>query len=101
MEDLFNIQTLGFRGEALASIASVSKLTINPNPSGQGVTATVKELFYNTPARKKFLKSPATEMGHIGDIVAKYALAYPQVGFELTADGKPLLITAPTGKIWF
>jgi DNA mismatch repair protein MutL len=99
LEDLFNIQTLGFRGEALPSIASVSRLKIEPNPSGAGISVTVKDLFYNTPARKKFLKSPATELGHIGDIIAKYALANPQIAFEYISDGKPMLITAGSGRL--
>jgi DNA mismatch repair protein MutL len=75
LDDLFNIQTLGFRGEALPSIASISRMLLEPNPSGSGITVTVKDLFCNTPARKKFLQSPATEMGHIGNIVAKYTMA--------------------------
>lgn len=99
LEDLFNIQTLGFRGEALSSIASVSKFSIEQNPSGQGITVSAKDLFYNTPARKKFLKSPATEMGHIGDVVAKYAMAYPNIAFELIVDGKPLLQSSGSGKL--
>lgn len=99
LDDLFNIQTLGFRGEALPSIASVSKTKISPNPSGAGLTVEVKELFHNIPVRKKFLKSDATEMGHIGDIVAKYILAYPGISFELTSDGKPLLQSAGTGNL--
>lgn len=99
LEDLFNIQTLGFRGEALPSIASVSRTKIDPNPSGAGVTVTVKDLFWNTPARKKFLKSPATEMGHIGDIVSKYAMAKPEIAFELISDGKPLLSSPGTGNL--
>jgi DNA mismatch repair protein MutL len=99
LEDLFNIKTLGFRGEALPSIASVSKTELGPNPSGQGITAEVKNLFYNTPARKKFLKSNATELGHIGDIVSKYTLAYPQIAFKFTSDSKPLLASPGTGKL--
>ncbi|MFA5839670.1 MAG: DNA mismatch repair endonuclease MutL [Candidatus Margulisiibacteriota bacterium] len=99
LEDLFNIQTLGFRGEALSSIAAVSKFDIEQNPSGQGVTVTAKDLFYNTPARKKFLKSPSTEMGHIGDVVSKYAMAYPEIAFELIVDGKPLLQSPGSGKL--
>lgn len=99
LDDLFNIQTLGFRGEALPSIASVSHLKIEPNPSGQGITVVVKDLFYNTPARKKFIKSPATELGHIGDVVSKYALANPHIAFEYVSDGKPLLVTAGSGRL--
>jgi DNA mismatch repair protein MutL len=120
LEDLFNIQSLGFRGEALPSIASVSKLELisNADTSGtclkteggkeikieeigapKGTTISIKNLFFNTPARKKFMKSPATEMGHIGDIVSKYALASPRVSFELISDGKPLLTTPGTGEL--
>ncbi len=98
-DDLFNIKTLGFRGEALPSIRSVSKTELEPNPSGQGLTAEVKNLFYNTPARRKFLKSNATELGHIGDIIAKYTLAYPQIAFKFISDGKPLLSSPGTGKL--
>jgi DNA mismatch repair protein MutL len=99
LEDLFNIQSLGFRGEALPSISSVSKMKIVPNPSGAGVTVEVKDLFWNIPARKKFLKSPATEMGHIGNIVSKYTLAFPNVSFELISDGKPLLSSPGSGSL--
>ncbi len=99
LDDLFNIQSLGFRGEALPSIASVSQMNIEPNPSGAGVTVRVKDLFYNTPARKKFMKSPATEIGHISDIVSKYAMANPQIAFELISDGKPLLNTPGSGSL--
>ena len=99
LDDLFNIRSLGFRGEALPSIASVSNFTLEQNPSGQGITAKVQDLFYNTPARKKFLKSPATEMGHIGDIVSKYTLAYPQIAFELISEGKPMIQSSGSGSL--
>lgn len=100
LDDLFNIKTLGFRGEALPSIASVSKMSLEINPSGQGLTAEVKTLFYNTPARKKFLKSNATELGHSGEIISKYALAYPGIAFKLISDGKPLIVSPGTGKLF-
>ncbi len=106
-QDLFNIRTLGFRGEALPSIAAVSKISlvtrdaasdagteltieggrlVNVAETGapEGTLVTVRELFFNTPARRKFLKSIATEMAHIGDILASMALAWPQVQFRLT-----------------
>jgi len=97
-EDLFQIQTLGFRGEALPSIASVSRLKIEPNLSGSGVAVEVRDLFYNVPARKKFLKSKATEMAHMGDVVAKYALAFPEISFKFISDGKLLLFTPGRGN---
>jgi len=106
-QDLFNIRTLGFRGEALPSIAAVSKLSlvtrdavsdsgteltieggrlVNVAETGApvGTLVTVRQLFFNTPARRKFLKSVATEMAHIADILASMALAWPQVQFRLT-----------------
>lgn len=98
-EDLFNIKSLGFRGEALPSIASVSKMKVALNPSGAGITAEVKTLFYNTPARKKFLKSNTTELGHIGDIISKYVLAFPNIAFKFVSDGKPLIAFSGTGKL--
>lgn len=105
-EELFRISTLGFRGEALASIGSVSHLTItsrpreadvgatirveggkvgNPQPVGApaGTVVRVEDLFYNVPARLKFLKTDSTERGHIDNIVTNYALAYPGVRFKL------------------
>jgi DNA mismatch repair protein MutL len=104
--DLFRIATLGFRGEALPSIASVSRFEIvsraRHGQSGArlrveggkkgpvaaaacaaGTTVEVRELFFNTPARRKFLKSPATELGHICDVVNRMALAYAEVHFRL------------------
>lgn len=104
--DLDHLATLGFRGEALPSIASVSQMTITSKPKDAingysisikdgkstipteaaaktGTTVVVDRLFYNAPARKKFLKSPRTEMGLISDLLAKYIVAYPQVAFRL------------------
>jgi DNA mismatch repair protein MutL len=104
--DLFRIATLGFRGEALPSIAAVAKMEIVSRPLGcdvgyrlvvnggkkqepgpaaaaVGTTVTIRDLFYNTPARRKFLKSPATEFSHICDVFNRLALAYPRVHFRL------------------
>ncbi len=109
--DLFNIQTLGFRGEALPSIAAVSKMTLITRPADAqsgveiqvdggkimrvtdagappGTMISVARLFYNTPARRKFLKTVNTEMGHIGDIVNGMALGWPQVHFKLVHNAK-------------
>jgi DNA mismatch repair protein MutL len=109
VEDLERITTLGFRGEALASIAAVSRLTLISRPTSQpagveirldggeqvslgpkgvptGTTVTVENIFYNVPARLKFLKAPATEAGHIHRVVVNYALAYPELRFHLTLD---------------
>ena len=112
LEDLFSIQTLGFRGEALASIASVSEILIKSNlkdndgasllvvdgshngvePAHRinGTEITIRDLFYNTPARKKFLKTPRTELRKVVDIVRRYGLAYPEVAFKLIADGREI-----------
>jgi DNA mismatch repair protein MutL len=109
VEDLERITTLGFRGEALAAIAAVSRLTLMSRPPSQpagveirfeggeqvalgpkgvptGTTVTVENIFYNVPARLKFLKAPATEAGHIHRVVVNYALAYPELRFHLTLD---------------
>ena len=113
VEDLDAIMTLGFRGEALASIASVSKMRIASRPSGQefgasisaeggalgeaedypissGTEITVRQLFFNTPARAKFLKTPKSEEGDISNIIARFILGNPSVTFRYTADGKPV-----------
>ena len=118
--DLFHIRTLGFRGEALASIGSVARLTITSRPpdvalgarlrveGGQagkvqqvgapaGTVVRVEELFYNVPARLKFLKQDATERRRIDELVTHYALAYPHVRFHLYQEGKPALLTSGNG----
>ncbi len=116
-EDLFNIKTLGFRGEALASIAAVSKLSLttkqkeqlegfnlvveggniiasNISAAEQGTTIDVQNIFFNTPARNKFLKTDAVELRHCIDTVTHYALANPQTAFRLVHENA-ILINAP------
>lgn len=111
LEDLFRIKSYGFRGEAIASIASVSLMTIQTKKAGalegtivsaeggqirmvkaigapEGTQIEVRNLFFNTPARKKYLKNDATEYGHILSTVTSMALASPQVSFKLIHDGK-------------
>lgn len=118
--DLFHIQTLGFRGEALASIASVSKVTLKSSQGDEagtklyleageiieesksdarkGTEITVEQLFYNTPARLKYLKSIHTELSHITDLVNRYALAHPDIRFTLTHNGKTIFKTSGSGN---
>ncbi|MEA3391795.1 MAG: DNA mismatch repair endonuclease MutL [Candidatus Marinimicrobia bacterium] len=119
LDDLENIRTLGFRGEALPSIASVSmtdaqtcqkgstegrRLLINggeiqsiePVPMKQGTHITVRRLFYNIPARRKFLKSPNTEYRHIIDIVRRFALGYPNLRFQLFSNDNEIFILGPS-----
>lgn len=111
-EDLFEISSFGFRGEALPAIASVTKFTLTsrhgddawivsadggtttpaePAALGKGTVIEANDLFYNTPARRKFLKSSRTEMDHVQDAVVRLALAHPHVTFKLTADGKEVV----------
>jgi len=121
LEDLFNIQTMGFRGEALASISSVSqfsletktqegiegtkleirdgKLEISPCGCPAGTKITIKNLFYNVPARKKFLKTPLTEYNHILEIITAFGLIHPQISFKLTHN-KSLVLNLPKAVTW-
>jgi DNA mismatch repair protein MutL len=110
-EDLFSLSTLGFRGEALPSIASVSRLTISTRTSDNvegteiyaeggrikevkgcgmaaGTVIAVRNLFFNTPARLKFMKSPETEGGHVGELLTRLAISRPEVRFSYLNDGK-------------
>ena len=119
-DDVFNLQTYGFRGEALASIAAVSKLTITTRTAASntgyrigsyggvvrkfeeisrnpGTEIEVRDLFYNTPARKKFLRKESTEYNKIRDIVLKEALANTEVAFILELDGKAAINTSGRG----
>lgn len=120
-EDLFHIETLGFRGEALASIGSVSIMTLTSQQKGAeigarlrieggqvgevetagapvGTVVRVEDLFYNVPARLKFLKSDSTERGQIDLLVTHYALAYPGVRFLLKQEGRVSLQTSGNGN---
>ncbi len=119
--DLFKIKTLGFRGEALASIGSVSQMTVTSRSSENsvgasirveggiqspiksigipvGTTIRVENLFFNVPARKKFLKTDLTERRLIDEIVTQYAMAFPGVRFELTQEGKTAVQTTGNGN---
>ncbi|MDR7865556.1 MAG: DNA mismatch repair endonuclease MutL [Sporomusaceae bacterium] len=121
-EDLFSVHSLGFRGEALPSIAAVSRFALTTRPhdadlaayvevaggvitdsreagGGVGTVVTVADLFFNTPARRKFLKAPATESGHIHDIIGKLALSHPEVAFRLVNNDRLVLATPGNGDL--
>ena len=120
-DDLLSISTLGFRGEALPSIASIARVEIETRASGEasgtlieiaggkilrvedagvpsGTTIAVRDLFFNTPARRKFLKAETTELSHVTALVTHYALAHPEKHFELHSASHALLIAPPVQK---
>src|SRR5262244_722577 len=120
-EDLLNIDTLGFRGEALPSIAAVSRVALQTRAPEEasgtvleiaggrilkveesglpaGTSIAVRDLFFNTPARKKFLKAESTELSHLASLVTHYALAHPDKHFELHSATNAMLIAAPVSN---
>lgn len=122
-DDLTQVLSLGFRGEALASISAVSRFTLQTRQEGNalgteivieggtmlrtedagcglGTTITVEDLFFNTPARKKFLKKPQTETTNINYIVTKLSLSHPEIAFKLIANQKMLVSTPGTNKLF-
>ncbi len=122
VKDLTAIATLGFRGEALPSIASVSRLLLetrsseettgatveiaggkllrcDEHPGPPGTTITVRDLFYNVPARKKFLRSDQTELAHIASLATHYSLAHPEKSFQLRHGANELLDVTPVGTL--
>lgn len=121
-EDLFRLETLGFRGEALASIAAISRVTLTTRAHDEeegthlrmeagevqqrrsigaphGTRIVVENLFFNTPARLKFLKSEASEKRQIATLITRYAMAYPQVRFVLEQDGREIFRTNGSGQL--
>ncbi|NLL49315.1 MAG: DNA mismatch repair endonuclease MutL [Firmicutes bacterium] len=120
-EDLFALSTLGFRGEALPSMASIARLTLTSRPEAQengyqiwqeqgrwvtqpvgapaGTTVEIRELFYNVPARLKFVKSASAERRQILELSTRLALAHPHIAFRIIADGKTVLATSGSGRL--
>lgn len=122
VEDLSRISSLGFRGEALSSIAAVAKVELITKPgedafgtryvieggrevsmedagAADGTTFCVRQLFYNVPARRKFLKTAITEAGHVQDLLMRLALSHPEVGFRFLNHGQEKLRTSGSGKL--
>ncbi|KGK98470.1 DNA mismatch repair protein [Methanococcoides methylutens] len=123
IDDLEKVLTLGFRGEALSSIAAVAKVYLTTRQkdsisgtkvvvsggsienvlevgAAPGTTIAVESLFYNTPARKKYLKSMRTELAHITDVVTRHAFGHPEISFTLISDGKVLVRSPTSGDIF-
>ena len=122
VEDLTHIHSLGFRGEALSSIAAVSQVelitktkdnvfgtrycisggkeeSLEETGAKDGTTFIIRQLFYNTPARRKFLKTPMTEASHIGDLMTRLALSHPEVSFQFINNGQSKLHTSGNGNL--
>ena len=121
-EDLTHIASLGFRGEALSSIAAVSQVELITKTEAEtfgtvyriaggkeesmedtgardGTTFLVRQLFYNTPARRKFLKTPMTEAGHVSDLMTRLALSHPEISFQFINNGQSKLHTSGNGNL--
>lgn len=122
VEDLLELSSLGFRGEALSSIASVGQVELITKEKDSvcgiryqihggkevsyeeigcpdGTTIIVRNLFYNTPARKKFMKSPTTEMSYIYDLICRISMSHPEISFKFTANNTNKLFTSGNGKL--
>lgn len=121
-EDLLHIHSLGFRGEALSSIAAVSQVELITKPKGiacgityrieggkeismdetgapDGTTFLIRQLFYNTPARRKFLKTAMTEASHVADLVSRIALSHPEISFRFINNGQVKIHTSGNGRL--
>ena len=122
VEDLAGISSLGFRGEALSSISAVSQVelitktkehtlgtrytinggkeeTFEDTGAPDGTTFLIRQLFYNTPARRKFLKTPMTEASHIGDLMMRLALSHPEISFQFINNGQSKIHTSGNGQL--